>query len=84
MYCNPPWFLTIQCVEPIRTCHAKFPMHTKAVIVLPDWPQFNAVTTRLTLLHEAPTGILVFLKPSPLGKRHTIVKVPWGLSMIGS
>ena len=44
---NPPWSLAIQCVEHIRTCHAKSPMNTKVVIVLLDWPQFNAATTGL-------------------------------------
>ncbi len=41
MYCNPPWSLTVQCVEHIRTCHAKSPLNTKALIVLPNWPNFH-------------------------------------------
>ena len=28
VYCNPPWSLAIQCVEHIRTCHAKSPLNT--------------------------------------------------------
>ena len=39
VYCNPPWSLAVQCVDHIRTCHSKSPMNTKAVIVLPNWPQ---------------------------------------------
>ena len=45
VYCNPPWYLAVQCVEHIRNCHAKFPLNTKALIVLPNWPQFDATTT---------------------------------------
>ncbi len=52
VYCSPPWSLAVQWVEYKRTCHAKSPMDTKAVIVLPDWPQFNAVTTGLELLRQ--------------------------------
>jgi hypothetical protein len=36
VYCNPPWSFAVQCVEHIRTCHAKSSMNTKDVIVLPD------------------------------------------------
>ena len=36
VFCNPPWSLAVQCVEHLRKCHAKFPSHTKAVIVLPE------------------------------------------------
>ena len=32
------------------------------------------------MLRQVPTDILVFIKPSPLGKRHTIVKVPWPIN----
>jgi hypothetical protein len=77
VYCNPPWSLAVQCVEHIRTCHAKSPLNTKALIVLPNWPQFNAATSELRLLRQVPINTLVFTKPSPLGKRHTVVKVPW-------
>ncbi len=55
-------------------------MSTKVVIVLPDWPQFNAATTGLTFLRQVQTNTLVFTKPSPLGKRHTQVKVPWPMN----
>ena len=34
--CNRPWSLAVQCVEHIRTSHAKSLMNTKAVIVLQD------------------------------------------------
>jgi len=52
-------------------------MNTKVVIVLLDWPQFNATTTGLRLLRQDPTHNPVFTKPAPLGKRHIVVKVPW-------
>ena len=77
VYCNPPWSSAVHCVEHIRTCHAKSPLNTKALIVLPNLPQFNAATTGLTLLRQVPIDTPVFTQPSPLGKRHTFVKVPW-------
>jgi len=40
----------VQCVEHIRICRAKSPMNNKVVVVLPYWPQFNAITTGLKLL----------------------------------
>jgi hypothetical protein len=80
VYCNPPWSLAVQCVEHIRTCHAKSPLNTKALIVLRILPQFNATTTGLRLLRQVPIDTLVFTKPSPLGKRHTIIKVPWPIN----
>jgi len=76
VYCNPPWSLAVQCVEHIRTCHAKSPMITEVVIVLLYWPQINAATNGLRLLRQIPANTLVFTKPSPLGKRPTAVKVP--------
>ena len=68
VYCNPPWSLALRCLEHIRTCHAKSPMITKDVNVLPDWPQFNTTTTRLKLLRQIPTDTPVFTRPPPLGK----------------
>jgi len=76
VYCNPPWSLEVKCVEHIRICHSKSPINTKVFIVLPDWPQFDAVTIGLRLLRQVPTIITLFTKPSPLGKKYTIVKVP--------
>ena len=55
-------------------------MNTKAVIVLPNWPQFNAVTTGFRLLRQVPIDTPVFTKPSPLGKRHSVVKIPWPIN----
>ena len=46
----------------------------------PDWTQFNVATNGLILLRQAPTNTPVFTKPSPLGKRHTIVKFPWSVN----
>jgi hypothetical protein len=80
VYCNPPWSLEVQCVDHIRTCHSKSPMNTKAVVVLPDWPQFKSVTTGLRLLRQVPIETHVFTKPSPSGKRHSIVKIPWPIN----
>ncbi len=36
IYCNPPWSLAVACVQHLRACHAKAPMDTKAMIVLPN------------------------------------------------
>ncbi len=80
MYCNPPWSLAIQCVEHIRTCHARSPLNTKALIVLPNWPQFNVATIGLRLLRQVPIDTPVFTKQSPLGKRHTVRKIPWPIN----
>jgi len=77
---NPPWSLVVQCVEHIRKCHAKSPTNTKAVIVLPEWPQFKYVTTRLKLLEQIPIDTPVFTKSSPLGIRHNLVKEPWPIN----
>ncbi len=75
MYCNPPWSLALHCVEHIRTCHARSPLNTKALIVLPNWPQFNAATTGLRLLRQVPIDT-----PVSLGKRHTAVKILWPIN----
>ena len=56
VYCNQTWSLAVQCIEHIRTYHAKSPRNTKVVIVLPDWPQFNAATTGLRLLRQVSIG----------------------------
>ena len=62
VFCNPPWSLAVQCVEHIRKCHAKSPSNTKAVTVLPKWPQFKSVTTCLKLLEQIPIDTHVFIK----------------------
>ena len=36
IYCNPPWSLAAACVQHLRACHAKAPMNTTTVIVLPN------------------------------------------------
>jgi hypothetical protein len=80
VYCNPPQSLAVQCVEHIRTCHATSLMNTKAVIILLNRQQFNPDTIALTFLHQVPSDTPVLTKPSPLGKRHTVVKVPWPIN----
>ena len=55
-------------------------MNTIDVIFLPNWPQFNAATIGLRVLHQVLTSMQVFTKPPPFGKRLTIVKVPWLLN----
>ena len=80
VFCNPPWSLAVQCVEHLRSCHAKSPSNTKAVIVLPEWPQFKSVTTGLKLLEQIPVDTPVFTKPSPSRMRHSLMKVPWPIN----
>ncbi len=80
MYYNRPWSLAVQCVERIRTCHTKSTMNTTYILVLSDMSQFNAATTGLRLLHQVSIDTPVFTKPSPLGKSHTDVKVPWPIN----
>ena len=58
-------------------------MNTKVVIGLLDWPQFNKATFGLRLWRQISADTPVFTKPSPLGKRHTIVKATWP-KIIGS
>ena len=40
-------------------------MDTRAVIVLPDWPKFQAITKELKLIKQLPKGERVFLRTSP-------------------
>jgi hypothetical protein len=55
-------------------------LNTKALIDLPNWPQFNAVTTGLRLLRQVHIDTPVFTKPSLLGKRHIVVQIPWPIN----
>ncbi len=55
-------------------------MNTKSVIILPNWPQFNATTIGLTLLRQVSADTPMFTKPSPLGKKYIVVKVPWPIN----
>jgi hypothetical protein len=63
-HCNPPWSLTIECVEHVRTCHSRSPLETRAVIVLRDWPKFKALTKELKLSKQLPKGEKVFMRTS--------------------
>jgi len=56
------------------------PKNTKVVIVLLNSPQFNAATKGLQSLRQLPIDATIFTKPSPLGKRHIIDKVPWPIN----
>ena len=64
--CNPPWI--IKCVEHLRACHSKSPLDThKAVIVLPDWPKFKAVTMEFKSTKQLHKGEKVFMRTTPSG-----------------
>jgi hypothetical protein len=40
-------------------------LETRAVIVLPDWPEFKALTKELKLIKRLPKGEKVFMRTSP-------------------
>jgi hypothetical protein len=61
-------------------CGTLTQMSCQAEIVLPEWPQFKSVTTCLKLLEQIPIDTHVFTKPSSLGIRHNLVKVPWPIN----
>ncbi len=47
IYCNPPCSLAVACVQHFNSCHAKAPMDTTSVIVLPHWFVYKAITKEL-------------------------------------
>ncbi len=65
VYCKPAWSLSIQCVEHLRACHSRSPLDTRAVIVLPNWPKFKAVTKELKLIKQLPKGEKLFMRTTP-------------------
>jgi len=52
-------------VEYLRACHSKSPLDTKAVVILPNWSKFKAVTKELKLIKRLPKGGKVFMRTSP-------------------
>ena len=54
-------------MEHLRDCHSRSPLETRAVIVLPDWPKFKALTKELKLIKPIPKGEKVFMKSSSTG-----------------
>jgi hypothetical protein len=62
---NPPLSLAIQCVEHLRACHSRSPFDTRAIVVLPDWPKFKAITKELKFIKRLPKGERVFIRTSP-------------------
>jgi hypothetical protein len=65
IYCNSPWSLAIKCVEHLRACHSKSTLDTNAVIILPYWPKFKAVTKELKLVKRLSKGENVFMRTTP-------------------
>jgi hypothetical protein len=61
IYCNPPWSLAMG-VEHLRACHSRAPLDTRAIIVLPDWPKFKAITKELKLIKQIPEGEKVCMR----------------------
>ena len=54
-------------MEHLRDRHSRSPLETRAVIVLPDWPKFKALTKELKLIKRIPKGEKVFMRTSPTG-----------------
>ncbi len=54
-------------MEHLRDCHSRSPLETRAVVVLPDWPKFKALTKELKLIKRIPKGEKVFIKTSSTG-----------------
>ena len=52
-------------MEHLRACHSKSSLDTKAVIILPYWPKFKAVTKELKLIKRLPKGEKVFMRTIP-------------------
>jgi len=65
IYCNPPLSLAFKCVDNLCACHSTSPLDTKAMIVLPNWPEFEAVTKELKLVKQLSKGEKVFMRTSP-------------------
>ena len=58
---------------------------TKAVIVLPNWPVYKAITQKLKLLRQIPKGENVFMRPTTTGiyDPHDFIKSIWVKKTIG-
>jgi hypothetical protein len=52
-------------VEHLRACHSKSPLDTKADVVLPNWPKFEAEIKELKLIKQLPKGEKVFMRTIP-------------------
>ena len=82
VFINPPWKIAKQCIEHMHRCHAKDPLHTKAVIVLPDWHTFASCTKHLRLYKAIPAGQCVFTR-SPEedhSVRDPVTPTPWAVN----
>ena len=82
VFINPPWKIAKQCIEHMHRCHAKDPLHTKAVIVLPDWHTFASCTKHLKLYKVIPAGQCVFTR-SPEedhSVRDPVNPTPWAVN----
>jgi hypothetical protein len=66
VYYHTPWLLFVQCVEHSCICYAKSAMNTKAIYILPEWPQFISATADLKLLRQISTVRLLFEKETYL------------------
>ena len=49
----------------LRACHSKSLLDTRAIIGLPNWPKFKAVTRELKLIKQLPKGELLFMRTTP-------------------
>ena len=58
--------LVVQCVEHLRTWHAKSPMNAKAVFDLTEWPHVKSIKDDLKLLMQIPIDGLLLRKETYL------------------
>ncbi len=72
IYCNPPWSLVIACVQHLRACHARAPMNTKAIIVLPNWLVYKAIAKELKLLKQIHIREIIFMRPTTIGSYNSL------------
>ena len=59
--------MAIKCVEHLRACHSKSSLDNKAIIILPNWPKFKAVSRKLKIIKQLPKGEKVFMRTNPIG-----------------
>ena len=83
VYMNPPWKHAKAMIEHLRSCHARAPTTTRALVVLPKWPSFDAVIEGFTLYREFAARRQLFTRsPENDGsQRDTVAPAPWPVCM---
>ena len=81
VFMNPPWRQAAAFVKHLKTCYARDPDNTMAVIVLPDFPGFESITKGLTLYkaHPAKTQLFTWSPTDDGTVRKTLKAAPFGV-----